>query len=1107
VTDVRTDTATVLFTDVVGSTELRSRVGEERADELRRRHDDVVEEAIARNRGTVVKHLGDGMMATFTGSADAVGGAIAVQQAIAVLNGAAGSEQIAVRIGISVGDVSFEGDDCFGLPVVEAQRLESAAGAGQIFCSNLVQLMSRGRGGHEFLVVGDLELKGLVEPVSVMEVVWARAPATESELELPNLLSTAASFDFAGRKAELQQLVDAWEGLGESGHAAVLVSGEPGIGKTRLVAELAKLALSQGGTVVAGRCDDSADVPFRPFVEALRGWCSGLGSEEVQDVLGPAATDLQRIFPELESYVSGLAVPQLSDPDFERYQVLGAIVSWLRSMTEEGPVLVVLDDIHWADSATLAALKNIVEELVSEPVLIVGTYRDTDLDRGHPLAAALADFRRIYKVTRLDLRGLTQDDVTAFMTLAAGHELDAAGGDLATALHRETAGNPFFVGEVLRHLIESEVIVFRDGAWTSDMTLDELGIPEGIREVVGRRLTVLDEQAEKMLVAASVLGHEFEVDVLSAVAGIDPDDVLDLLDTVVAANLAVETGTGWYRFTYALVRSTLLDELSATRRARLHRRAAQEIERRNEGRLDVVTTRIAFHWAETADPDPSTAVLWATRSGQVALHRAAADDAVRWFERGLDLLDPDDPNQQQQAVLLVGLAESQLRNGLSGFDDTAKRAARIGLALRDPQIVSDALRVNGRTIWTRSFDFDQERMELIRAGLELDLADTPGARASLLIDLGQELLFTGEADERLRVCTEALTILEHAGADQLKIRLIIHRLSVALPPLATPAGVRDRVNELYRQAAEASEKAGDSTLQFRFLQSLTVIAIFENDHATFQRCLPVVDRLRSQVDRFTRAGFKALDIIVGLALGKLAEAEAGADELLESLSSKGDEAGTQYHAMTYFQTYRERTALNELLPLIEDVTIGESDYQGASAAMKASAYATIGRTQEVITIVDHARPFDDLADDSSLPVVLAGFADAISLTGNSAAAADLLPRLRELERADQDIQLSAACFYFGSLDAAMARVLSVLGEDGEAEQRFTSGIAASDNFGATAWSARSRVHYAQFCLDRGRDSDAARIATEAIELTEGTELTDTQNIATTILERTKSNGV
>jgi len=330
---------------------------------------------------------------------------------------------------------------------------------------------------------------------------------------------------------------------------------------------------------------------------------------------------------------------------------------------------------------------------------------------------------------------------------------------------------------------------------------------------------------------------------------------------------------------------------------------------------------------------------------------------------------------------------------------------------------------------------------------------------------------------------------------------------MALPVLVTPGDVRDRVNELYRQAADASEKAGDATLQLRFLHSLTLWAMFENDYVSFQRYVSAADRLRAVVaDTFTLAVFWVRSTTIALARGHLAEAEAGADEILEALNSKQDEAGTQYHVMTYFQTYRERGALDELLPLIEDVTAGESDYQGATAALTASAYATIGRTEEAITIIDHARPFNTMADDSSLPVTLAGFADAVSLTGHSEGAADLLPRLRELERGGQDRQLTVACFYFGSLAASIARVLSVLGDDDdEAEQCFISGIASNDDFGATAWSARSRVHYAQFCLDRGRNSDAARIVTEALELTEGTELVDTQNIATTILGRTTSN--
>ncbi len=386
----RTDTATVLFTDLVGSTQLRTEVGEEQADELRRLHDKVVGAAIEAHRGVVVKQLGDGMMATFTGAADAIAGAIEIQQAIDRMNRSGPGQQLSVRVGLSSGDVSFEGDDCFGLPVVEAQRLEAAAEPGQIYCSDLVQLLSRGRGSHRFVSVGELELKGLAEPLAVVEVLWDRLDAQLDTPVLPQLLRTVGAFGFSGRELELQALTDAWKSVAHTGPAAVFISGEPGIGKTRLVSELAHAVVDQSGCVLAGRCDDSVSFPFRPFVEAIRSSIDGLDADVVASALGPVAVQLQRIVPELSSLLPDLAEATQGDPEFERFQVLRAIVDWIRRSAHERPTLLVLDDIHWADAPTLVALKHLVTELDDDPVLVVGTYRDTDLDRTHPHSRQLS---------------------------------------------------------------------------------------------------------------------------------------------------------------------------------------------------------------------------------------------------------------------------------------------------------------------------------------------------------------------------------------------------------------------------------------------------------------------------------------------------------------------------------------------------------------------------------------------------------------------------------------------------------------------------------------------------------------------------------------------
>src|SRR5688572_10307026 len=266
-------TAIVLFTDLVGSTELRSRLGEDAAEELRRDHDRLIAGAVEANRGRLVKNLGDGVMATFTGASDAVTAAVGIQQALDRHNRSGSSDApLEVRIGIGAGDVAFEAEDCFGTPVIEAARLCAAAGGGRILVTEVVRVLAGTAGGHQFAPVGALDLKGLPAPVPACEVTWV--PLAGPLLPMPGLLSRAGRI-FVGRDEELERLLGLWKEAMAGERRVALLAGEPGIGKTRLAVELAGAIRESGGIVLAGRCDEDLGVPYQPFVEALRHYVSG----------------------------------------------------------------------------------------------------------------------------------------------------------------------------------------------------------------------------------------------------------------------------------------------------------------------------------------------------------------------------------------------------------------------------------------------------------------------------------------------------------------------------------------------------------------------------------------------------------------------------------------------------------------------------------------------------------------------------------------------------------------------------------------------------------------------------------------------------------------
>jgi predicted ATPase len=384
------------------------------------------------------------------------------------------------------------------------------------------------------------------------------------------------------------------------GRLAVFVGGEPGIGKTRLVKELCRSAHQEGSVVLWGSCDEELSIPYQPFVEAFRWLAATVSPDQLGELLGPLGSELSPLVPELERLSPGNGPRHSDDPETERNRLFEATTDLLVNLSTRVPVVVVLDDVHWARKPTLLLLRHLLKAADHLPLLIVATYRDTDLDRTHPLSEMLADMRRQPGVERLMLQGLDEVGVRQFLERTAGHDLADDGIALAAAVSRETEGNPFFIGEVLRHLSESGALVYREGRWTSDLKLGDVGIPEGVREVIGRRLSHLDAATNEVLAIAAVIGREFDLRLLSQIVDGGTDSVLDAIGAAETGSLveSVVGRPGTYRFAHALVRSTLYDELPTSRRLRLHRAVALAIE--STGDIQNQLNELARHFTEAA---------------------------------------------------------------------------------------------------------------------------------------------------------------------------------------------------------------------------------------------------------------------------------------------------------------------------------------------------------------------------------------------------------------------------------------------------------------------------------------------------------------------------
>ena len=385
-------TYTVLFTDLVDSTAQRSRLGDDAADDLNRRHQSILRGAVEHHGGQVVKTTGDGIMAAFHGAADGLACAITIQQDINEFNHTS-PEHLSVRSGLSLGDARVDDDDLFGTPVVEAARLCAQANGGEILCAEIVRLVAGSRAPHTFTPVGSLELKGLPEPVVTFRVEWEPRANTGTAMvggiPFPRSLQPGTRFPFVGRRVELDGLVEQWQRAVDGRRALILLAGEPGIGKTRLASEVARRAYRDGTLVLHGRCDDEIGIPYQPFVEALTFFVDHTDDAELAGSLGRHPGELVRLVPHLGDRVPDLPPPLSSDPETEQYRLFEAVASWLAAASAERPLLLVLDDLQWAGKPTLLLLRHIAGTAEPARLLVIATYRDTDIQRTHPLGDAL----------------------------------------------------------------------------------------------------------------------------------------------------------------------------------------------------------------------------------------------------------------------------------------------------------------------------------------------------------------------------------------------------------------------------------------------------------------------------------------------------------------------------------------------------------------------------------------------------------------------------------------------------------------------------------------------------------------------------------------------
>jgi len=1068
----QTETVTVVFTDLVGSTDLAARIGPDAYEALRHSHFEALRAAVAKHNGVVIKTTGDGLMVYFASAADAVAGAVAMQQAT---DARARREhaQPKIRVGMSLGEATREENDLFGQVVVEAARLCAKALGGQILASEVVRILARGR-GHKFTPIGELELKGLSEPLPTCEVAWEPLDASGA-IPLPPKVATAPALGLFGRASEQAIIARCWEAAKQGQRQLLLFGGEPGIGKTRLAIEAARAAHAEGAAVLFGACDEDITIPYRPFVEALRHYVAYAPDEVLAAHAKEHHGELTRLVPELAHRVADLPEPQSAEAETERYLMFEAATGMLAAASQPNPVLLILDDVQWAGAPDLLLLKHIVRSTIPMRVLIVATYRDAELSRTHPLTTLLADLRRETGIERIALRGLDDEGVVALISAAAGHELDTAGIALAHAIHRETEGSPFFVGEILRNLIESGAM-FREGErWTYRGHLASLGIPQGVKEAIGRRLSRLSEQTNKVLSLASVIGRGFDLALLAKIAELSEDAILDAIDEAKAAVLVTETSgeTDHYAFTHALIRTTLYDELSASRRARLHRRIGEALEALAGAGPDERIDELAYHWlSATRVSDLAKAIGYARRAAEKALAGLAFEEAAKYYEQALSVLEPRDRDGELlRCDLLIALSDAQRRAGSGSYREPLAKAAKSARELGDATRLALAALGNARLgeVTASASAVDNALIALYEEAIEALGRDDSELRARLLAGLAVELLFMPLRDRRQRLSREAVEMARRLGDKA----VLSHALAARTLAINDPLTLSER---LMLTAELETLASGFGKVEERWVAAYhRAGALLESgDLEAGERMIARIGELATQSHLPWFAYGASYDRAMLSIMRGAPDAEQQAFASFEVGTAAGQPDASLTFGVELAQIRFDQGRCRELTDALR-ATVEANPHIPGFRAVLAQSYCETDQLDEARKVLEPlaATGFTIQLDWTSAATMLF-LASASANVHDRNAAALLYPLLKPVAGQVGVVASNVLCLGSFSYPCGLLATCLELWE--EAEDYFEQALAMNAKIGARPYHVRTRRGYASMLLDRNRPGDCARAA-------------------------------
>ncbi len=891
---------------------------------------------------------------------------------------------------------------------------------------------------------------------------------------LPGPLRLASASPFVGRSAELaalQALVP--RATDERGRLA-LIGGEAGSGKSRLVRELAHEVAAEGVLVLYGACDAVVQTAYRPFAEALDQLVRSTDPDVLGADLGSAGGELSRLVPDLPTRVEGLMAPIAADPDTERHRLHTAVTDLLASAGRRQPLLLILEDGHWADTATLVLLRHLARATSEARVLLVATFRDTEADVPAELADSLADLRRTDDVVRLHLPGLTEGDVGEFARRAGGGAFDAAEPDLFRAIHDLTEGNAFLLCELWRSLVESDALAIEEGTLRLTRPLQEIATPQSVHEVVNQRLARLDPVTRDLLELAAVAGPEFELDVLRLAAPVQLERI-DAFEPAMRSGVIEELPFPAlaYRFTHELVRRALYDHLSVLRRAELHLRIAEALEQVDRPPRGRVLADLAHHFAAAAPiGGAARAMQYNLLAAEAASAALAYDEAAARLHTALELGVEDEP---RRAEILLDLGTALYRAGKSLESlKLFRQAAQIARDLGAGELLARAAIGFETTCWRPGLADEGARQLLEEASAALGREDS-ALRVGLLASLARAFEYEGDPDRAAVAREEAISMARRNGdRPGLATALMGVYWARATTSLEQALEMLGEARDLARELGDVEGQAEATNWRVSALIALGEVAPARAELAV---ALDMAQNARQPFMLHVTEHYRSA---LALLEGHLAEAEAAAERSREWGQLLVGRDASSIYGMQMFGVRREQGRLTEVAPVIRVLAAGDRR-GGAWAPGLAAMLAEFAMEEQVRDELDrvHAEGLEPLREGLWL-ASLTYLADAASAVAHREVAAAVYPLLMPLAGTNVMIGHGVACY--GAADRYLGMLASVLGDGDAAASHFEIALELNRRMGARTWLAHTAYQYGRTLLRSGETDRAAQLLAEAVRL-------------------------